>query len=50
MSSLALATLAGARLFRAVRSSLGAADWLRRGLGVAVLVAVPQSPRATPAC
>ena len=40
MSSLALATLAGARLFRAVRSSLGAADWLRRGLGVAVLVAV----------
>ena len=40
MSSLALATLAGARLFRAVRSSLGAADWLRRGLGVAVLAAV----------
>jgi cytochrome c biogenesis protein CcdA/thiol-disulfide isomerase/thioredoxin len=40
MSSLGLATLAGARLFRAVRSSLGAADWLRRGLGVAVLAAV----------
>jgi cytochrome c biogenesis protein CcdA/thiol-disulfide isomerase/thioredoxin len=40
MSSLALATLAGARIFRAFRSSLGAADWLRRGLGIAVLAAV----------
>jgi len=40
VSSLALATLAGARIFRAFRASLGAADWLRRGLGVAVLVAV----------
>ena len=40
MSSLALATLAGARILRAFRSSLGAADWLRRGLGVAVLAAV----------
>ena len=40
MSSLALATLAGTRIFRAFRSSLGAADWLRRGLGVAVLAAV----------
>ena len=40
MTSLALATLAGARILRALRSSLGAADWLRRGLGVAVLAAV----------
>ena len=40
MSSLALATLAGARLFKAFRSSLGAAEWLRRALGVAVLAGV----------
>jgi cytochrome c biogenesis protein CcdA/thiol-disulfide isomerase/thioredoxin len=40
MSSLALATLAGARVFRAFKSSLRATDWLRRALGVAVLAGV----------
>jgi cytochrome c biogenesis protein CcdA/thiol-disulfide isomerase/thioredoxin len=40
ISSLALATLAGARIFRAFKSSLGAADWVRRALGVAVLAGV----------
>ena len=40
ITSLALATLAGARLLRAFKSSLPAADWVRRGLGVAVLAAV----------
>lgn len=40
MSSLALATVAGARIFRAFKQSLGAAEWVRRGLGVAVLAGV----------
>jgi cytochrome c biogenesis protein CcdA/thiol-disulfide isomerase/thioredoxin len=40
MTSLALATLAGARIVRAFKSSLGAAEWLRRALGVAVLAGV----------
>jgi cytochrome c biogenesis protein CcdA/thiol-disulfide isomerase/thioredoxin len=40
ISSLALATLAGARVFRAFKSSLQATDWVRRGLGVAVLAGV----------
>jgi cytochrome c biogenesis protein CcdA/thiol-disulfide isomerase/thioredoxin len=40
MASLALATIAGARIFRAFKQSLGAAEWVRRGLGVAVLVGV----------
>jgi cytochrome c biogenesis protein CcdA/thiol-disulfide isomerase/thioredoxin len=40
MTSLALATLAGARIFKAFKGSLGAAEWLRRALGVAVLVGV----------
>ncbi|MEJ1962042.1 MAG: cytochrome c biogenesis protein CcdA [Gammaproteobacteria bacterium] len=40
IASLALATLAGARIFRAFKKSLGVTDWVRRGLGVAVLVAV----------
>jgi cytochrome c biogenesis protein CcdA/thiol-disulfide isomerase/thioredoxin len=40
MSSLALATIAGARIFRAFKQSLGAAEWVRRGLGVAVLAGV----------
>jgi cytochrome c biogenesis protein CcdA/thiol-disulfide isomerase/thioredoxin len=40
ISSLALATLAGARLFAALRKSLGTAEWVRRGLGVAVLAGV----------
>lgn len=38
--SLALATLAGDRIFSALRRSLGVTEWLRRGLGVAVLIAV----------
>ncbi|HEY6892843.1 MAG TPA: cytochrome c biogenesis CcdA family protein, partial [Rhodanobacteraceae bacterium] len=39
-TSLALALLAGGRLFAAMKRSLGAGEWVRRGLGVAVLVAV----------
>lgn len=39
-TSLALALLAGGRIFTAMKQSLGAGEWLRRGLGVAVLVAV----------
>jgi cytochrome c biogenesis protein CcdA/thiol-disulfide isomerase/thioredoxin len=39
-TSLALALLAGGRVFNAMKQSLGAGEWLRRGLGVAVLVAV----------
>src|SRR5262252_1022635 len=38
--SLAIATLAGGRLFALLKKSLGAGEWVRRGLGVAVLVAV----------
>jgi cytochrome c biogenesis protein CcdA/thiol-disulfide isomerase/thioredoxin len=40
VSSLALATLAGTRVFNALKRSFGAGDWARRGLGVAVLFAV----------
>ena len=40
MGSLSLATIAGARIFRAFKRSLGAAEWVRRGLGVAVLTGV----------
>jgi cytochrome c biogenesis protein CcdA/thiol-disulfide isomerase/thioredoxin len=39
-TSLALALLAGGRVFAAMKRSLGAGVWLRRGLGAAVLVAV----------
>lgn len=39
-SSLAIALLAGGRLFSMLKRSLGAGEWLRRGLGVAVLVGV----------
>jgi cytochrome c biogenesis protein CcdA/thiol-disulfide isomerase/thioredoxin len=39
-TSLALALLVGGRLFAAMRQSLGAGEWLRRGLGVAVLSGV----------
>ncbi len=39
-ASLALATLAGGRIFKALKQSLGAGEWIRRGLGVAVLAAV----------
>jgi cytochrome c biogenesis protein CcdA/thiol-disulfide isomerase/thioredoxin len=38
--SLALATLAGARVFAALKGALGAGEWIRRGLGIAVLLAV----------
>jgi cytochrome c biogenesis protein CcdA/thiol-disulfide isomerase/thioredoxin len=37
-TSLALATVAGARVFRAMKLSLGTTEWLRRALGVAVLI------------
>jgi cytochrome c biogenesis protein CcdA/thiol-disulfide isomerase/thioredoxin len=39
-TSLALALLIGGRVFAAMKRSLGAGEWIRRGLGVAVLVAV----------
>ena len=39
-TSLALALLVGGRVFGALKNSLGAGEWVRRGLGVAVLVAV----------
>ncbi|MGC1521066.1 MAG: cytochrome c biogenesis protein DipZ [Steroidobacteraceae bacterium] len=39
-ASLAVAILAGGRVFRALKKSLGAGEWVRRGLGVAVLLAV----------
>lgn len=39
-TSLALAILAGGRVFAAMKRLLGASEWLRRGLGVAVLAAV----------
>ena len=38
--SLALAALAGGRVFAALKRSLGAGEWVRRGLGVAVIAAV----------
>jgi len=39
-TSLALTLLVGERVFAAMKRSLGAGEWIRRGLGVAVLVAV----------
>jgi cytochrome c biogenesis protein CcdA/thiol-disulfide isomerase/thioredoxin len=36
-TSLALALLVGGRVFNAMKRSLGAGEWVRRGLGVAVL-------------
>ncbi|WP_439615552.1 cytochrome c biogenesis protein DipZ [Shinella sp.] len=39
-TSLALAILVGGRVFAAMKRSLGAGEWVRRGLGAAVLVAV----------
>ncbi|MBV8515324.1 MAG: cytochrome c biogenesis protein DipZ [Acidobacteria bacterium] len=39
-ASLALALLAGSKVFAAMKRSLGAEEWIRRGLGVAVLVGV----------
>lgn len=39
-TSLALALLVGGKVFQLLKRSLGAGEWIRRGLGVAVLVAV----------
>ena len=39
-TSLAIAILAGGRVFNALKKSLGAGEWVRRVLGVAVLLAV----------
>lgn len=39
-ASLALALLVGGRVFKAMKRSLGASEWIRRGLGVAVLAGV----------
>jgi cytochrome c biogenesis protein CcdA len=39
-TSLALALLIGGRVFGAMKRSLGAGEWIRRGLGVAVLAGV----------
>jgi cytochrome c biogenesis protein CcdA/thiol-disulfide isomerase/thioredoxin len=39
-SSLALAMLAGRRVFAALKRSLGAGEWIRKGMGVAVLAGV----------
>ncbi|MDI3558992.1 cytochrome c biogenesis protein DipZ [Bradyrhizobium sp. Arg816] len=39
-TSLALALLVGGRVFAAMKRSIGAGEWIRRGVGVAVLAAV----------
>jgi cytochrome c biogenesis protein CcdA/thiol-disulfide isomerase/thioredoxin len=39
-TSLALALIVGGRAFAAMKRSLGAGEWIRRGLGVAVLISV----------
>ncbi|HEV2700934.1 MAG TPA: cytochrome c biogenesis protein DipZ [Steroidobacteraceae bacterium] len=39
-TSLAIVMLAGGRVVRALKNSLGAGEWVRRGVGVLVLVAV----------
>ncbi len=39
-TSLAVAILAGGRVFASLKKSLGAGEWIRRGLGIAVLLAV----------
>ncbi len=39
-TSLALALLAGGRIFAAIKRFLGAGEWIRRGLGAAVLAGV----------
>ena len=39
-TSLAVALLAGGRVFALLKKSLGTGEWIRRGLGVAVLLAV----------
>jgi cytochrome c biogenesis protein CcdA len=40
MVSLAIAALAGNRIFTAMKRSLGFGEWVRRGLGIAVIAAV----------
>jgi cytochrome c biogenesis protein CcdA/thiol-disulfide isomerase/thioredoxin len=40
MTSLSIATVIGGRVFLAMKRSLGVGEWVRRGLGVAVLAAV----------
>jgi thiol-disulfide isomerase/thioredoxin len=40
VTSLGIAILAGGRVFAALKKSLGAGEWVRRALGVAVLLAV----------
>jgi cytochrome c biogenesis protein CcdA/thiol-disulfide isomerase/thioredoxin len=40
VSSLALALLAGSRVFNALKRSLGIGDWVRKGLGAAVIAGV----------
>jgi cytochrome c biogenesis protein CcdA/thiol-disulfide isomerase/thioredoxin len=40
VTSLALALVVGGRVFAAMKRSLGVGEWVRRGLGAAVLVAV----------
>jgi cytochrome c biogenesis protein CcdA/thiol-disulfide isomerase/thioredoxin len=39
-TSLALALLVGGRMFAAMKRSIGAGEWIRRGLGAAVLIAI----------
>ncbi len=39
-TSLALVLLVGGRVFATMKRSLGAAEWIKKGLGVAVLIAV----------
>jgi cytochrome c biogenesis protein CcdA/thiol-disulfide isomerase/thioredoxin len=39
-TSLALALMIGGRVYQAMKNSLGVGEWMRRGLGVAVLAAV----------
>ncbi len=39
-TSLALALMVGGRLFKAMKKSLGVGEWVRRGIGAAVLVGV----------
>ena len=39
-TSLALALLVGGRVFKAMKSSLGVGEWVRRGLGALVLIGV----------
>jgi cytochrome c biogenesis protein CcdA/thiol-disulfide isomerase/thioredoxin len=39
-TSLALALLIGGRVFAAMKRSIGAGEWIRRGLGAAVLLAI----------